>query len=87
MDADQAGPSGLTVEAAELPQRRMGIGSNSVDDRRHGGEEHRPFDRLCHLSHQSHGRGKPPERWAMAAIAEGNVTQLMYDHPGHADTV
>ena len=87
MDADQAGPSGLTVEAAELPQRRMGIGSNSVDGRRHGGEEQRPFDRLCHLAHQSYGRGEPPERWAVAAIAERNVTQLMYDNPGHAGGV
>ena len=39
------------------------------------------------LPTQSHGRGEPPEPWAMAAIAERNVTQLMYDHPGHAGAV
>jgi len=87
MDADHAGPSELTVEAAELPQCRMGIGSNSVDGPRHNGEKQRPFDRLCHLTHQSYGRGEPPERWAVAAITERNVTQLMDNHPGDAGAV
>ena len=65
----------------------MGIGSDSVDGRRHDGEEQRPLNRLCHLAHQSHGRGEPPEPWAMAAIAERNVTQLMYDDPGHTGAI